>query len=166
MRIGILADTHIRRGQSLPRFVLTALADTDMILHAGDITTGSVLEELSLLAEVIAVKGNGDWTINNLPDKTIVSAGNIRIGLTHGYLGQGKSTPEIAYNTFKKDRVDLIVFGHSHIPYKSYYNGVLLFNPGSPTEKRRQPNYSLGIMTIEEDIFDIQHLFFKKQEES
>jgi len=164
MKIGILSDTHIRKGQTLPGYVLAALADTDIILHAGDITTGSVLEELSFLAEVIAVKGNGDWSINNLPSKTVVSAGNIRIGMTHGYLGQGKSTPEIAYNTFRDDKVDLIIFGHSHIPYKSFHNGILLFNPGSPTNKRRQPRYSLGMLTIEDDIFDIQHLFLNKEE--
>jgi len=120
-----------------------------------------VLEELSLLAPVVAVKGNGDWLLSDLPDKIITSAGKINVGITHGYLGRGKNTPERAYNTFREDQVDLIIFGHSHVPFKSVHNGITLFNPGSPTDKRGQPYYSLGILTIEDESFDIQHLFYK-----
>ncbi len=130
MKVGILSDTHIRKGRTLPLFVWDTLSDVDIILHAGDIVTKSLLEDL-------------------------------KIGMTHGCHGGGKNTPEKAYNVFREDNVNLIVFGHSHAPYKSFINGVLLFNPGSPTERRGQEHYSLGILTVEGDVFDVQHLFFK-----
>lgn len=160
MKIGILSDTHIRKGRTLPLFVWEALADVDMILHAGDVVTESVLTELALIAPVVAVKGNCDWWVSDLPDKAIAQCGSIKVGLTHGFLGKGKSTSERAYNTFAHDSVDMIVFGHSHVPFKSIYNGILLFNPGSPTERRGQPNYSMGILTVNDDLFEVEHLFF------
>lgn len=160
MKVGILSDTHIRKGRTLPRFVWDALCDVDTIFHAGDLVTASVLEELALLAPVIAVRGNGDWLVEELPDKTIIQLDFLKVGITHGYLGKGKNTSERAFNTFGKDKVDLIVFGHSHIPYKSFVDGVLMFNPGSPTDRRGQPHFSIGLMTIEEELFDVQHLFF------
>ncbi|HHV63976.1 MAG TPA: metallophosphoesterase family protein [Peptococcaceae bacterium] len=160
MKIGILSDTHIRKGRTLASFVWGELEDVDYILHAGDLVTPSLLNDLALLAPVVAVQGNCDWGVDHLPEKVITTFGNINVGLTHGYLGSGWSTPERAFNTFQGDQVDIIIFGHSHIPYKSFKDGVLLFNPGSPTEKRGQPHYSLGIMTIEDGFFDIQHIFF------
>lgn len=163
MKIGVLADTHIRQGRSLPSFVWDSFADVEMILHAGDLLIESVLEELSLLAPVVAVRGNGDWLLSNLPDKTITAIGKINIGITHGYLSKGKNTPERAYNTFRGDQVDLIIFGHSHVPYKSVHNGITLFNPGSPTDRRGQPYYSLGILTIENESYNIQHFFYNSE---
>lgn len=160
MKVGILSDTHIRKGRTLPRFVWETLADVNTILHAGDLVTESVLEELSLIAPVVAVRGNGDWYFEGLPDKTITQLGNLKIGITHGYLGKGNSTPQRAFNTFSGDQVDMIIFGHSHIPYKSFTHGVLMFNPGSPTDRRGQPYFSLGLMTIEETFYDVQHFFF------
>jgi len=160
MKVGILSDTHIRRGRTLPPFVWETLKDVSFILHAGDIVTESVLEELKMLAPVIAVKGNGDWLVDGLTEKVIVELGTLKVGITHGHLGKGTNTPERAYRTFKDDRVDVIVFGHSHIPYKCFHNGVLLFNPGSTTERRSQPHFSMGMMIIEDGYFDVQHLYF------
>jgi hypothetical protein len=160
MKVGILSDTHIRKGRIIPRFVWEALVDVDTILHAGDIVTESVLEELGLLAPVIAVKGNCDWWVEDLPAKTIIQLGNLKIGITHGYLGKGNNTPLRALNTFLEDEVDMIIFGHSHIPYKTFLNGIMMFNPGSPTERRGQPHFSMGLMTIEDGFYDVQHLFF------
>jgi len=160
MRVAILSDTHIRKGQTLPQIVWQVLADVNTIIHAGDLVSEKMLDDLKEIAPTIAVKGNCDWLIEGLPDKTIVQLGELKVGVTHGYQGKGKSTPERAYDTFAVDDVDLIVFGHTHIPYKSYINGVLMFNPGSPTEKRGQPYFSIGLLTIEDDLYDIQHLFF------
>jgi putative phosphoesterase len=160
MKVGILADTHIRKERSLPALVWEELEEVDAILHAGDLVTMSLLDDLAVLAPVIAVRGNCDWGVDDLPAKAITSLGNLTVGLTHGYLGPGKSTPERALNTFAQEQVDIIIFGHSHIPYKQFVNGILLFNPGSPTEKRGQTHHSLGIMTIEDGFFDIQHIFF------
>ncbi len=160
MKVGILSDTHIRKGRTLPQFVWENLEDVDFILHAGDLTTETVLEELNMLAPVIAVKGNCDWLVKDLPDKTITRLGSLKIGLTHGYLGKAGSTLQRAQETFQGDQVDMIVFGHSHIPYKSFHNGILLFNPGSPVERRGQSHFSMGVLTIDDDLFDVQHLFF------
>lgn len=160
MKVGILSDTHIRKGRILPQYVWEALEDVDFILHAGDLTTVSVLEELKMLAPVVAVRGNCDWLIDDLPDKTISELGELKIGLTHGYLGKASSTPQRALESFRGDQVDIIIFGHSHIPYKRFHDGILLFNPGSPVEKRGQLRFSMGILTIEDDWFDVEHLFF------
>lgn len=160
MKVGILADTHIRRGRNLPKFVWETLSEVDLILHAGDIVSVSFLKELELLAPVIAVRGNGDWMIDDLPDRVVFDLEHLKIGLTHGYEGPGKNTPQRALNTFAKDKVDIIIFGHSHMPYKTYTSGILLFNPGSPTEKRRAEFHSMGIMNIKDNSFDIQHVFF------
>ena len=160
MKIAILADTHMRKGRKLPEFVWETLAEVDTILHAGDIVTETHLKELESLAPVVAVRGNGDWLIDGLPEKAVFQLGQFKIGMTHGHEGSGKTTPQKALSTFAQDRVDIIIFGHSHTPYKSYTSGILLFNPGSPTERRRSEFHSFGIMTIQDNQFDIQHVFF------
>lgn len=161
MKIGILSDTHIRQGRTLPSIVWKTLSDADTIIHAGDIVTRALLEDLEMLAPVIAVRGNCDWSLTELPDRIIAEVGSLKIGITHGASGNGKNTPEKAYNCFIQDDVDLIIFGHSHVPYKSFFDGVLLFNPGSASERRSQPRCSMGIMTVKDKrVFDIQHLYF------
>jgi len=160
MKVVILSDTHICKGKTLPGLVWEELTDADMILHAGDVVSDSILQDIALLAPLVAVKGNCDWFISDLPDKAIVDCENIKVGLIHGFEGEGKNALERAYNSFINENVDIIVFGHSHMPYKAYYNGVLMFNPGSPTERRGQKDFSLGIMNVNDDYFDIEHLFF------
>lgn len=135
MKIGILSDTHLSAGGILPRQVWESLADTEIILHAGDILTEDLLRDLALIAPVYAVLGNCDRNIEGLPSKRVLCCGKFKIGLTHGHLGAGKDTPDRAYHLFDGDQVDIIVFGHSHIPYQEVRNGVILFNPGSPTQK-------------------------------
>jgi len=160
MKIGILADTHIRKGRNLPPVVWETLAEVDMILHAGDIGSSSFLKDLESIAPVIAVKGNGDWMMEGLPEKAIFNLAHVKVGMIHGHQGPGQNTPQRALNTFAQDRVDVIVFGHSHIPYKTYTSGILLFNHGSPTEKRGSEFHSMGLMNINDSDFDIQHIFF------
>ncbi|HKG18673.1 MAG TPA: metallophosphoesterase family protein, partial [Candidatus Limnocylindrales bacterium] len=73
-----------------------------------------------------------------------------KIGLTHGDLGTGGTTPQRAAATFAPDEVDIVLFGHSHIPLvQRLADGRWLMNPGSPTDKRRQPRYSWGVIDIE-----------------
>lgn len=160
MKVGILSDTHIRKGRTLPRYLWHAFDGVEAILHAGDLVIDNVIDELNFIAPVTAVKGNCDWLLTELPDSKVIQLGCVKIGVTHGYLGKGINTPERAFNTFMDDDVDLIIFGHSHIPYKNFVDGKLLFNPGSPTDKRGQPHFSLGILTIEDGFFDVQHIFF------
>ncbi|HWQ40597.1 MAG TPA: metallophosphoesterase family protein [Desulfosporosinus sp.] len=160
MRIAVLSDTHLREGKSLPRFVWEHLTQIDMILHAGDITHMGLLEELACIAPVRAVRGNCDgWDIS-LPDRDIIECEAWRIGLVHGNVGKGNSTPERAYNEFRDSAVNLIVFGHSHTPFMEWRNGILMFNPGSPTDKRRELQYSFGLLDIQPGEVKAKHLYF------
>jgi len=160
MRIAVLSDTHLRIGKSLPRFVWEHLTQIDLIIHAGDLTHIGLLEELSCLAPVRAVRGNCDsWDVS-LPDRDVIECEHFRIGLIHGDTGKGKSTPERAYNAFIDTPVDVIVFGHSHTPFMEWREGILMFNPGSPTDKRREPQYSFGILDIQQGQLTAKHLYF------
>lgn len=154
MRIGVVADTHIPgRARSLPEGLLQGLAGADLILHAGDICIPDVLDRLAELAPVVAVAGNNDppALAAALGHRRVVEAGNRRIGLTHGHLGPGRSTVERALRAFGETAVDCVVFGHSHIPYERVHGGVLAFNPGSPTDRRRRPTFSYGMLLIGPD---------------
>ena len=160
MEIAVLSDTHLRAGRTLPRFVWEHLTDIDMIIHAGDLTNMGLLEELACIAPVRAVCGNcDDWDVA-LPERDIFECESLRIGIIHGNVGRGKSTPERAFNAFEDSPVDLIVFGHSHVPFMEWRNGILLFNPGSPTDKRRERHYSLGLLNIQQGQVNARHLYF------
>ncbi len=151
IRIGVLADTHIPgRAKELPTAVLQAFKDVERIIHAGDITSMGVIEQLAALTPVTAVAGNvdGPEIHQAFGEKAIIDTGHYRIGVVHGHGEKGR-TPERAFERFKDDGVDCIIFGHSHMPYCQYHNGILLFNPGSPTDKRRNDYYSFGIIEID-----------------
>lgn len=163
-KIIILSDTHIPgRAKSLPNILLDACEDADLIIHAGDWQTLDVFFELSAYAETVGVAGNVDpWEIvERLGKKKIIAVENLKIGIVHGD-GLMKTTEQRAINTFENDDVDLIVFGHSHIPLIKKTDGVSLFNPGSPTDKRRQQQYSFGILEIGEN-WNLQHVYFDKE---
>lgn len=161
MRVGVLSDTHIpSRAKKLPEKVLEAFEEVDYIIHAGDITSLDVLDTLNTLAPVIAVSGNVDPDKLQaiLSDKEIATLGGFRIGITHGHGSTGK-TLERVIKCFENDPVDCIIFGHSHIPYCERINRVLLFNPGSPTDKRRNRFFSFGILELGSKI-EAKHIFF------
>lgn len=163
-KIVILSDTHIpARAKRLPEILLKTCEEADWILHAGDWQTLDVYFELSAYAETIGVAGNVDpWEIiDRFGKKKVLNLNAVKIGITHGD-GTGKTTEQRALDTFADDDVDLIIFGHSHIPVMKEINGVTLFNPGSPTDKRRQPQYSFGILEIGET-WKLQHIFFDKE---
>jgi uncharacterized protein len=164
MKIIVLSDTHIpKRAKSLPPRLLEELKDANLIIHAGDWQTIDVYNQLKTFAIVEGVFGNvDDENIKEMfPEKRIVDACGYKIGITHGH-GTGKTTEKRAIQKFADDKVDCIIFGHSHIPIKKYDDGMLLFNPGSPTDKRRQEKYSFGIFTIV-DTLEANHIFFTKQ---
>ncbi len=152
-RIGVLADTHIHdERHSLPAALLAAFAGVDAILHAGDIACSAILEALAVIAPVHAVYGNVDPSTlqRALPDRLVLTIGDVRIGLTHGHLGPGISTPDRAFLYFAGvENLQVVVFGHSHVPHNEMRDSVLVFNPGSATQRRRQPWPSFGLLTIE-----------------
>ncbi len=163
-KVIVLSDTHIpARAKSLPKILLQACEEADLILHAGDWQNLDVFFELSAYAETIGVAGNVDpWEIvDRFGKKKTVTVENLKIGMVHGD-GTGKTTEQRAFDAFSDEKVDIILFGHSHVPLKKEIDGVTLFNPGSPTDKRRQPQYSFGVLEIGEE-WSLQHIFFDKE---
>ncbi len=148
MRIIALSDTHIpRRAKELPRTVLAALANADHIIHAGDITAPHVLDALAVYAPVTVVSGNADPSElqDALGEKRLLRLDGFVIGVYHGH-GRKGTTLQRAAAAFEGEAVDAVVFGHSHNPYLAYHGGVLLLNPGSPTDKRRNAYFSYGVI--------------------
>lgn len=163
-KIIILSDTHIpARAKRLPKILLEACEEADLILHAGDWQSLDVYFELAAYAETIGVAGNVDpWEIvDRFGKKKILTVDNLKIGITHGD-GIRKTTQQRAFDAFAEDNVDLVIFGHSHVPLQKEINGTTLFNPGSPTDKRRQQQYSFGILEVGET-WNVQHVFFDKE---
>jgi putative phosphoesterase len=129
-------------------------AAIDGIVHAGDWTDLLALTLLESIAPVDGVAGNNDGPAlqERFGTRRVLELAGVRIGVTHGHLGPGATTPERARRTFDGEPgLDAIVFGHSHIPLvERQPGGTWLVNPGSPTDKRRQPSFSWALMTIED----------------
>ena len=147
-RIGVLSDTHNR---TLPEEMLFDFQDVDFIIHAGDFCEVEVLNALKKIKPVHAVCGNMDSTqiAALLPKQEIISCGPYRIGLIHGE-GPPQGIIEKVRERFKGQKVDVVIFGHSHAPFNQMNNGVLYFNPGSPTDDVYAPYLSYGILDLSE----------------
>lgn len=148
MTIGVVSDTHVSGGMGkLPRALYEGLEGVDLILHAGDIVSMDVIDELSQIAPVEAVSGNMDgWDVaRDLPEKKIVQAGRYRIGLMHR-AGVVQGMEERLIEIFSGDDVDCIVYGHSHNPNIERRGKVLLVNPGSPTDRTWAPYNSYALI--------------------
>jgi len=150
LRIGVLADTHLS-GEPLPDHVIAALGQVDLILHAGDILEMSIIEQLSGVADTVAVWGNMDHpdVTHSLPARRFIEVGEFRIGLTHGQGGPSGIVERVA-SEFRD--VDCIVFGHTHNSLVKEIEGVLFFNPGSPTDRRFTERNTLGILEVADRI--------------
>jgi putative phosphoesterase len=146
----VLADTHIRRHSTrrLPAAVYAALESADLVLHAGDVVTGELLDELAGFAPTQAVLGNNDAElVGRLPEQRCFTVDGLRIAMVHDS-GARKGREARLRRRFPTS--DLVVFGHSHIPLDGEgLDGQRLFNPGSPTERRRQPEHTYGRLRID-----------------
>jgi putative phosphoesterase len=152
MKVGVLSDTHVPSlVPSLPPVIFDIFRGVDLILHAGDIVELSVLDELRTIAPVEAVAGNMDDSevLARLPQKKILTLGRYRVGLIHG-----KYKMDVQKEMIRKefDRVDLIVYGHSHTPFWGQIDGVYFLNPGSPTDKRHAPYNSVALLEIGDEL--------------
>jgi len=147
--IGIISDTHIPHFKKLPDAIWEHFAGVELIIHAGDLSVLSVTKELETIAPVVAVQGNveEDEVIHALPIKREIVVGHCRIGIVH-ILGDSHNREKIARQEFPNARV--VIYGHSHIPWNEDRNGLLLFNPGSATDRRRQPRCSTGMLYIDD----------------
>jgi putative phosphoesterase len=146
----LIADTHLPRGtRRLPDECVRRLRAADLIVHAGDFSAASVLEELRALGPpVAAVHGNVDAPElrAQLPAQTVIELGAARIGVVHD-AGPAKGRLERLRRRFPG--CGAVVFGHSHIPlHERAPDGFQIFNPGSPTDRRRQPVHTMGIARI------------------
>lgn len=148
--VGVISDTHIPHFKKLPEVIWTHFDGVVLIIHAGDLSVLSVLDELETIAPVAAVQGNieRDEVIEKLPIKREIVVGGCRIGIVH-ILGDAQSHARLARREFPLARV--VVFGHSHVPYNQEHEGQLLFNPGSATDRRRQPACSIGLLHIDDE---------------
>ncbi|CAG7645339.1 hypothetical protein PAESOLCIP111_04924 [Paenibacillus solanacearum] len=153
MRIGVVSDTHLSgTAVRLPDVLVEGLQGVDMILHAGDWMDESVVGLFASIAPVDGVAGNNDGLeiVRRFGRRKVLKLAGYRIGIVHG--DGGRSTPDTAHRAFLdsdgQGTVDVVLFGHSHIPFMERRSGMLLFNPGSPTDKRRQARYSYGIVTL------------------
>jgi uncharacterized protein len=144
----IIADTHIpRRARALPEGLLTHLGRADLVLHAGDLMDPALLDELAAYAPVRAVRGNLDPPDLDLPESLEFELGGIRVGMIHDS-GRKQGRQARLRRRFPDARV--VVFGHSHIPFLEDEDGLMMLNPGSPTDRRSQPRHTLALLRAEE----------------
>jgi putative phosphoesterase len=148
--VGVVSDTHLS-GKPVPESLKEALSGVDIILHAGDIVEMDVLDELSEIAGTYAVRGNMDRgeAARLLPESRLLDLEGFKVGLTHGS-GPPSGIIERVRRAF--DRVDCVVFGHTHQPVILRKDGVLFFNPGSPTDRKFTETNAVGFLELTDRI--------------
>jgi hypothetical protein len=149
----VLSDTHAPRfWKRCPPAVAAHLRSADLILHGGDVCVASVLAELSEYAPVVAVCGNNDgpdvvaW---GAPETVELDIDGLPVAMIHD---SGQKTGRLTRMRRRFPSARLVVFGHSHIPWDSEEDGFRVFNPGSPTDKRRQPAGTIGLLNIADGV--------------
>jgi uncharacterized protein len=148
-RIVVLSDTHApRRWKACPPAVAAQLRGADLILHAGDVCMAGVLDELAQYAPVTAVVGNNDgpdvagW---GAAETAALTPEGLRVAMIHDSGSAGGRLPRMRA---RFPEAQLVVFGHSHIPLDAADEELRIFNPGSPTDRRRQPHGTLGVLEV------------------
>jgi putative phosphoesterase len=153
VEIAIISDTHLPRGgRRLPDPCIERLLAADLIIHAGDVMRRPILRELESYGPVVAVHGNVDDAElqATLPATTVVQAAGARIGVVHD---AGPERGRLERLRARFPGADAVVFGHSHLPlHQRADDGFQIFNPGSPTERRRAPRHTMGIARVENGI--------------
>jgi hypothetical protein len=163
--IGLVSDTHLPRfGRSLPRALEDGLraANVSRIFHLGDMTDDIAIPLFESIAPLDGVAGNNDpesiW--QRFGRRKILTVDGVRIGLVHGDMGRGNAHDN-AIAAFANEPVDVVLYGHSHRPKVDHFaKGRLIVNPGSPTDKRAQPLFSFGILTIADGVPAVELKYF------
>jgi putative phosphoesterase len=144
--IAVISDTHLPRGRRrLPDGCVERIRTADLVLHAGDVSTPEVLDEIEAIGPPVrAVHGNVDSESlrERLPETLTVDADGSRIAMVHD---AGPARRRLERMRARFPDAHAVVFGHSHIPLHERANGFQIFNPGSPTERRRQPRHTMGM---------------------
>ena len=149
MKIGVISDTH---SKALPKQLLNDFKDVNFVIHAGDICDLEAYQSMTKWKDLRAVYGNMDDRIikDTLPRRLILDCENCRIGVFHGE-GAPKGILDKVKNEFKGEKVDAVVFGHSHHPFNETIDNMLFFNPGSPNDEIFAPYRSYGILEVNEN---------------
>ncbi|HQC43472.1 MAG TPA: metallophosphoesterase [Verrucomicrobiota bacterium] len=159
LKVGVVADTHNILNETARR----ELRGVDMILHAGDVVDPAILDDLSQIAPVRAVRGNCDYyeptyRIHVLRETLQIQLGGYRIFVVHKLPEANPSLmPPAFYSRWKEWNPRVAVFGHTHRPEKVEKNGILFFNPGSPSRPRRS-RASIGILHLWPDEVVAEHI--------
>lgn len=156
MLIGLISDTHIPdRTDKIPITVLEAFKNVELIIHAGDLTSIEVKEELEKIAPVLAVQGNMDRTRGlNLPKSLVKTIEGVKIGVKHGEVHPKGDTQQLYYIAKELD-VEVLVSGHTHQGFIEQFDDVLLLNPGSPTAPRLT-DPTVMLMSVLEGEIDVE----------
>jgi putative phosphoesterase len=157
--VAVISDTHLPRGsRRIPDACVASMRASDLILHAGDFTYPEVLDDLETLGPpVMGVHGNVDTEelCRRLPEARIVDADGARIAMVHD---AGPAMGRLERLQARFPEADAVVFGHSHIPLHEERGDFQIFNPGSPTDKRRQPEFTMGVARVESGRISFQLL--------
>jgi hypothetical protein len=148
-RVAVIADTHLTPSSSrdLPVQVWAEIERADLALHAGDVTTPELLDRIGDIAPVVAVLGNNDVGLDDLPARWEDEIDGVRVAMVHDS-GTTKGRANRMRRWFPE--ADLVVFGHSHAPVdEAGADGQRLLNPGSPTQRRRQPVHTMAVVTLD-----------------
>jgi len=158
--VAVVADTHLPKGdREIPAPCLEAIAAADQLIHAGDFITPKVLSDLTALCPVVhAVHGNVDRPAlrRSLPETLELELGPHRVAVIHD---AGPARGRLRRLRERFPAADAVVFGHSHLPLHEEEDGFQIFNPGSPTERRRAPRRSMGMLTVSDSRLSFSHLW-------
>jgi uncharacterized protein len=159
--IAVLADTHMPRGaRRLPERCVELIAGAEAVIHAGDFFAASVLEEMRGLCSVVhAVHGNVDEEPlrRALPAKLEIKIERRSVAIVHD---AGPAKGRLTRMRRRFPAADAVVFGHSHLPLHESEGGFQIFNPGSPTERRRAPRASMGLLSARKTGLVFEHVWF------
>lgn len=166
LAIGLISDTHIfARGDRWvpdPVVALFHRYGVGLIAHLGDVTSQRVLDQLGEIAPVLAVRGNNDLEdMAHLPLRRELRVGIHRILMVHGHGGASA----YAVATAAVGGYDCVLFGHSHKPLVEKRDGTLLVNPGSPTDRRFQPHFGVGVLHVRVERIEAEVIVFLRTEE-